>query len=297
VVLPSDFAEARSRSDRLARRTGLGVGGRPEFLFEPATEEDAAAILRRCRLQGIPVRILGGGWNLLVDDGDLGGAVMATSGLRRFRLHDDRVEVGAGYSFQRLVQEAIALGIPALPGCPGIPGSVGGVVAMNAGGRFGCAGDALVEVAGLDMAGTPFRQRVREGDLGYRRSCFDGLLVTTAVFRRDPTIDVAAQRHLYETALRWKQSTQPLSARSAGCVFKNPDGSNGPRTAGRLIDQAGCKGRTVGGAEVSAMHANFIVNRGSATAKDVFSLIDVVRGAVRERHDVDLELEVKVWRS
>jgi UDP-N-acetylmuramate dehydrogenase len=296
VVLPSDFVEAQHRSDRLGRRTGLGVGGRPEFFFEPATEEDAATVLRRCRLQGIPVRILGGGWNLLVEDADLAGAVIATGAIRHFRLHDDRVEVGAGYPFQRLVQESIALGIPALPGCPGIPGSVGGVVAMNAGGRFGCAGDALVEVAGLDMAGTPFRQRVREGDLGYRRSCFEGLLVTSAVFRRDPTIDVAAQRHLYETALRWKQTTQPLSARSAGCVFKNPDGTTGPRTAGRLIDEAGLKGRSVGGAEVSPQHANFIVNRGGATAKDVFALIDLVRGEVRDRHDVELELEVKVWR-
>jgi UDP-N-acetylmuramate dehydrogenase len=292
VVLPTVFVDARARADVLARRTGLAVGGRPEFLFEPSTDEEAARILRDCRREGIRVRVLGGGYNLLVRDGELEGAVLTTRGFRRFVLREESVEVGAGYPFPRLVQESVGLGIPALPGCPGIPVSVGGAVFMNAGGRFGSAGEALVEVVGLHLDGTPFRRRVSEGDLGYRWSAFEGTLVTAAVFRRDPGADRTVLRGRLEEALRWKQTTQPLSARSAGCIFRNPGGERG---AGRLIDEAGLKGRRVGGAEVSKVHANFLVNLGGASAGDVFDLIDVVRREVRARHAVDLDLEVKVW--
>jgi UDP-N-acetylmuramate dehydrogenase len=166
---------------------------------------------------------------------------------------------------------------------------------MNAGGRFGTVGDALLEVCGVDEDGRPFRRAVVPSDLGYRRTAFEGSVLLSARFRRDPTLDVASQRRLLDEALRWKQATQPLSARSAGCIFKNPSGPGASPSAGRLIEEAGLKGQRVGGAEVSAVHANFIVNSGRATAGDVFALIDLVRGAVLARHGLPLDLEVRVW--
>ena len=297
MVLPPDFADARAASATAALRgrTSLRVGGVPEFLFEPATEGEAAHVLRECRRLRVPVRFLGGGCNLLVSDGAIDGAVIATRRMQHLKVLDDRVEVGAGNPFPGVVQLSIAEGIPVLPGCPGIPGSVGGVVFMNAGGRFGCVGDALLEVTGLDLEGNPFRRLVRDGDMGYRKTVFDAVLVTGAVFRRDRSLDPAAQRRLYDEAMSWKKATQPLSAQSAGCIFKNPGGAAGGRSAGLLIDQAGLKGRRVGGASVSLVHANFIVNEGTATARDVLDLIDLIRHEVRARHGVDLELEVRLW--
>jgi UDP-N-acetylmuramate dehydrogenase len=297
VVLPVDFADARARSADVAlrARTSLRIGGVPEFFFEPSTPEEASRVLRECRREGVRVRVLGGGCNLLVGDGAIEGAVLSTRRLRWLRVYPERVEVGAGTSFPGIVQLAVTEGIPVLPGCPGIPGSVGGVVFMNAGGRFGSVGDALLEVTGLDLEGNPFRRFVRDGDLGYRTTVFDGTVVTGAVFRRDPSLDPAAQRRLHDEAMAWKKATQPLSAQSAGCIFKNPGGAAGGRSAGWLIDQAGLKGRRVGGAMVSPLHANFIVNEGRATAGDVLALIDVVRSEVKSRHGVTLELEVRLW--
>jgi UDP-N-acetylmuramate dehydrogenase len=166
---------------------------------------------------------------------------------------------------------------------------------MNAGGRFGCVGDALLEVRGFDADGTPFSRRVRPGDLGYRTSVFEGTLVTAAAFVRDATLDAAAARRAFDEATAWKRATQPLSDASAGCVFRNPEGPAAP-SAGALIDRLGLKGGRVGGALVSPVHANFIVNAGGATFAQVESLIDLVRRRVRDEAGHDLRLEVKVWR-
>jgi UDP-N-acetylmuramate dehydrogenase len=295
MVYATDFADARAKAGALAERTSFRIGGVPEWLFEPATEEEAGEVVRACRRRGVPLRVLGGGCNLLVADGRIDGAVVATRRLRFERVFGDRVEVGAGSSFPRLVRRSAELGIPRLSGCPGIPGSVGGVVAMNAGGRFGSVGEALLEVRGFDALGTPFSRRVREGDMGYRTSVFDGTLVTAAAFVRDAGLDVAAARKTFEEATAWKRATQPLSDASAGCVFRNPAGSAVP-SAGALIDRLGLKGGRIGGALVSPVHANFIVNAGGATFSEVESLIDLVRRRVREEAGHELLLEVKVWR-
>jgi UDP-N-acetylenolpyruvoylglucosamine reductase len=295
VVSRPDFADARARAEALSLRTSLGVGGRPELLFEPRTTDEAAHVVAACRAAGVPLRHLGGGYNLLVGDGRVEGAVLATRFLTGLAVHDDRVEVGAGHSFPDLVRRSIELGIPALSGCPGIPGSVGGCVVMNAGGRFGSVSDALLRVHGVDAAGEPFVREVTRRDFGYRTSPFAGCLVTGAVFLREPGSDRAPRQALYDEAMAWKRRTQPLAARSAGCIFKNPDGQDGARSAGRLIDEAGLKGLREGGAEVSRVHANFIVNAGGATAADVERLIERVRAAVLAHHGVTLELEVCRW--
>ena len=292
MVLPTVFPEARARAVGLARRTSMGVGGAPEFLFEPESEEEAARLIALCNLAGVPVRFLGGGTNLIVDDGGVEGAVIATRGLRGVRVLDDRVHVGAGQSFSGLVRHAARWSIPVLSGCPGIPGSVGGAVVMNAGGRYGATGEALLEVRGIDEKGLLFSRDVREGDVGYRWTDFGRMLVTGASFRRDRSADRAAAESLYAEALEAKRSTQPLGQRSAGCTFRNPGGTE---PAGRLIESAGLKGRRVGGAVVSERHANFIVNDRSATGADIGALIELVRREVLAVHGVRLELEPTLW--
>lgn len=294
MVLPDDFAEAESRAERLARRTSLGVGGRPRWLFEPVDQAACAEVVQRCRANDVPILVLGGGCNLLVDDGVIEAAVIATKRMRGFEEHGDRVEVGAGQGFPDLVRRSIPLGIPGLPGCPGIPGSVGGVVFMNAGGRFGSVADALIAVEGVDAEGTPFRRDVAPGELGYRSSPFGGTIITGATFRRDPAWTRERGEALFRKAMAWKRETQPLSARSAGCMFKNPaDGVS----AGRLIEEAALKGLRVGGAMVSTQHANFIVNVGDATASDVQALAEEVQRRVCAHSGVELHFEVQRWRS
>lgn len=290
---PTDFADVLRPGTALATRTSLGIGGVAEWFFEPTEPVLAGRIFAACRARGVPVRVLGGGYNLLVADGSIGGAVLSTARLRHERVLDGRVEVGAGNSFASLVARAADLTIPGLSGCPGIPGSVGGVVSMNAGGRFGNAGDALLEVEGYDERGAYFRRAVATGDLGYRHTRFMGGLVTGATFRREPGLDRAAERRVFAEASSWKRATQPLTAASAGCFFKNP--AVAP-SAGARIDRAGLKGARVGGAVVSPVHANFLVNEGHATCADMLALVELVRARVRETQGVELELEVAVWR-
>ncbi len=292
MVLPTVFPEARERAEGLARRTSMGVGGAPEFLFEPASEAEAARLLALCHVAGVPVRFLGGGTNVIVGDGGVEGAVLVTRRLRGVRVLDDRVDVAAGQSYGALVRHAARWSIPVLSGCPGIPGTVGGAVVMNAGGHHGTTGEALLEVRGIDETGRVVRREVEDGDVGYRWSDFGELLVTGATFRRDRSADRAAAESLYRRALAAKRSTQPLGERSAGCTFRNPGGGE---PAGRLIESAGLKGRRVGGAVVSTRHANFILNDRDATAADVEALIGVVRREVRAVHGVRLELEPAFW--
>lgn len=294
MVWPSAFPDARARAGALAARTSFRIGGTPEFLFEPETVERLAEVVAACRRERVPLRVLGGGCNLLVADGRLEGAVVSTTRLRHEARTDRTVEVGAGVSFPGLVARAGELGIPRLSGCPGIPGSVGGVVAMNAGGRFGSVSDALVEVEAVDLDGRRFRRTVDPSDFGYRASPFlDAAVVTAAVFRREERLDRDAERRVFLEAAAWKRATQPLSAASAGCVFKNPGGG---LSAGALIDRTGLKGERVGDAVVSPVHANFIVNDGAASFADVAALIGRVRERVREASGAALELEVRVWQ-
>ncbi len=292
MVLPCTFADASATANDLARRTTLGIGGRPEYLFEPRSVDEAAALVRLCRRHGVSLRFLGGGSNLLVASETIEGAVIATRRLGGIEVRGDVVHAGAGASFPALARRAASLRVPALSGCSGIPGTVGGAVIMNAGGRFGTIAQALVAVEGIDREGRVFRRATAERDFGYRRSPFDQVLVTGATFRRDAALDPDEATRLFRTALDAKRDVQPLGARSAGCIFKNPDA--GP-SAGRLIDQAGFKGRRIGAAAVSSRHANFIVNEGGATASDIRTLITLVRDAVREAFGVDLDLEVRIW--
>ncbi|GAC1655142.1 MAG: UDP-N-acetylmuramate dehydrogenase [Candidatus Dormibacteraceae bacterium] len=269
----------------LARHTSFNIGGPADFFVESAAP---AALVRECRQRGIPIRVIGAGTNLLVTDAGVEGLVVRDVD-RRFEVAGDRVFGGAGLKMMRLARLAADHDLTGLEFAIGIPGTVGGAVYQDA----GCWGSEVRDVV-FQVLGDDRTWRPPELQLGYRTSAFkagalSGELVTGAWFQLRPG-DGAAGR---EQMARWtaeRQRTQPIKSKNCGSVFRNPGGDS----AGRLIEAAGFKGAAEGGARVSAKHANFIENDGSATAAQVLRLIARVRAGVRERFAVELEPEVEV---
>lgn len=304
----------------------MRVGGRAEWLLEPASPDELVAGWRAARERGFTPRILGGGANLLIEDGLHPGVVIATERLRYlFRpglredptrqwqlreapstpesaaAHDDddlRLIAWSGATLLGLVRAASDLGWSGLEGLAGVPGQVGGGVAMNAGGRWGDFWDVVESVRVLETQSGEVKDLARDVCTPrYRDGGMEGRIVLGAVlrFRRSTKEQVRAKVSEY---LKTKRSVQPVTEWSAGCIFKNPPAevSDG-RSAGKLIDDCGAKGLSRGDAWVSPLHGNFIVNRGQATPADVLTLIEDVRDRVEQRSGVRLATEVKIWRA
>jgi UDP-N-acetylmuramate dehydrogenase len=303
----------------LAPRTTLRVGGRAAWLLEPADPRELRDAWCAAREAGYAPRILGGGANLVIEGGALPGVVIATERLRRLfrpggeddpgdlelpdprsapgeRTRDPRLVAWCGATLPSLVQAAKALGWSGLEGLAGVPGQLGGGIAMNAGGRAGELWDVVEQVRVIDERGElvdlPRAQcapRYRNGGLGTR-------VVVGAVLRLSVDSPEAVRQRTREYLLE-KNRVQPVSEASAGCIFKNPDPErSGGRSAGRLVEECGGKGRARGGALVSPLHGNFIVNRGTATADDVLGLIEELRDLVAQKTGIRLETEVQIWR-
>jgi len=261
-------------------------------MFRPGTLGELAAVLAACRAQRMPFRILGAGANVLVSDRGFDGAVIQLSGpdFTRVEFRGQTVYAGAAVDMPGLIRRTARRGLAGLERLGGIPGTVGGCIRMNAGGRFGAVSEVVrrVRVAGdecLDF----WLDKERVG-FGYRHTDLDGLIVLGAEFalRRDEPRRI--RQRLLE-AWSYKKDSQPLTAHSAGCIFRNPPGDS----AGRLIDRAGLKGLRCGSARVSEQHANFIVTDEKGRASDVIELIRRVRAQVYQRYEVQLELEIDVW--
>jgi UDP-N-acetylmuramate dehydrogenase len=242
-------------------------------------------------MEGLPVRVLGDGSNVFVSSRRFPGAVICTRGLQGIRLEGERIVVAAGMALMRTIAWTWRQGFTGLESLVGIPGSMGGAVRMNAGGRYGDTAERVVRVHGIELlTGDDVTLEAAECGFGYRTSAL-GPLVVTEIELRLPRGDGEAARRRGRDILREKRASQPLRARTAGCVFRNPPGEH----AGRLIDRAGLKGRRRGDAWVSPVHANFIVAGPDARADDVGDLIRLVRSRVLERCGVALELEIDVW--
>jgi len=249
--------------------------------------------MRRADEEGVPVKTLGRGANVLVSDDGFDGVVVRLDApeFRRVEQRGTRFEVGAGVDLLRLVKQCSESGLAGLEALAGIPGTVGGAVRMNAGGRDGEFGDVVREVRVLAPGGEQETWPASRVGFGYRHAELDdGVVLSATIELREDDPDRV--RRDYREHLDQKQRTQPLAEHSAGCIFKNPEG----KFAGALIDRAGLKGARYGEAEVSTMHANFIVAHNGATASDVLHLIDLVRDRVREEFDTELETEIEIWK-
>jgi UDP-N-acetylmuramate dehydrogenase len=275
----------------LARRVWWRVGGPADALIEARSTADVAAAAAVAAAHGLPLHVLGNGSNLLVSDDGVAGLVLHLGALDHARLDADQLlSVGAGLRDAVLLARAAKHGWAGLDALAGIPGTVGGAVRMNAGSSLGELGDTLVDVDVVLPGGAAATLPAAALDLGYRRCQLPpGAVVTAARLRlADPaTFDAGQERVRAFLALR--KATQPLDLPSCGSTFRNPPGDY----AGRLIEAAGLKGFTVGGAQVSPKHANFVVNLGDATAADIAAVIRRARDVVADRFGVTLRPEVE----
>jgi UDP-N-acetylenolpyruvoylglucosamine reductase len=279
------------RDEPLARRTTLRVGGPADFYVEPASEADLAAVLKWCGEHELKFFVLGRGSNLIVRDGGFRGVVISLAApiFSRIEIKGERLHCGAGAKLKNVAVEAKRSGLAGLEFMEGIPGSVGGALRMNAGAMSGATFDVVESIRMMDYAGNILGALPRELSVEYR--CCATLkthIALGAVFiGRADSRESIEQRMIAFSKKRW--TTQP-AAPSAGCMFKNPAAV----PAGRLIDELQLKGTRVGGAFVSAEHGNFLVNDGTASARDVLRLIEQVRQHVKAERGIELHTEVEI---
>jgi UDP-N-acetylmuramate dehydrogenase len=294
AALPPECALRRDES--MARHVSMRVGGPAELFCEVESEAQLAAISRAARAARVPLFVLGGGTNLIVSDrGVRGLTVKLGRGLGRVDWeqvdpHEARLVAGAAGNFKRLVVEVTARGFSGIEFGEGIPGTVGGGVLMNAGAFGGEIADVVLALRGVDASGEIVRLTREQLSFAYRRLDLPAGFVVTALELRVVRDDPASIERRVAEAKRKRGRHQPLGQPNAGSIFKNPSGD----FAGRLIELCGLKGRSVGGAQVSPQHANFIVNTGDATATDVRRLMDEVRDVVWRQRGVWLEPEVRL---
>jgi UDP-N-acetylmuramate dehydrogenase len=275
----------------IAEATWFRVGGPAQALFSPADEDDLACLLAALPRE-TPVTTIGLGSNLIVRDGGVAGVVIRLGG-RAFGAVEiadgSRVVAGAAAPDQYVAKAAAKAGVDGLAFLRGVPGSIGGAIVMNAGAHGGEIKDALIEARGVDRTGT--RRAFSRADMGfsYRHSSApEDVIFTGAVFQGRPG-DPAAIEAEMERITSAREASQPIREKTGGSTFKNPPGLK----AWELIGRAGCRGLRIGGAEVSTMHCNFLINLGPATAADLETLGEEVRRRVLETSGVALEWEIK----
>jgi UDP-N-acetylmuramate dehydrogenase len=290
----------RVRADApLAPLTTFHVGGPADWLVEAHGADDLRRLIAIARDAGVPLTILGGGSNTLIADAGVRGIVVRIHGGQVRRLDDGHVRADAGVTINGLVRWTITHGLAGVEMWAGTPGTVGGAVYGNAHFRGRLISEIVSAVTLLDAGGEAVDVPAADMEFGYDYSRLHRTreVVLSADFRVQAG-EPAALRDTARASLAFRKRTQPLALSSAGCIFQNPDPARVripdgiPASAGALVDRAGLKGATRGGAQVSPVHANFIVNTGEATAADVRTLVETCKSAVRERFGVELLEEI-----
>ncbi len=276
------------KNHSLKELTTFGIGGPALFFVEACTIEEMQEAILFSKKENLPYFILGKGSNLLFDDRGFFGMVIANR-IQFINKENGCWHVGAGYSFSLLGTQSARQGWSGLEFASGIPGSVGGAVYMNAGANGKEASESLVSVDFIDHEGNLMTLSKADLQFGYRFSSFQekkGAIVGAAF----KLIEDKEARNKQFEIIEYRKKTQPYNAKSAGCVFRNPSCGH----AGALIEKSGLKGEKIGGAEVSTLHANFLINAENATSHDIINLIEHVRTQVKEKTGIDLIHEVRV---
>lgn len=286
------FAEIIRLNEPLAPYTYFKLGGPAEMLAQPRTREELAAVVKTCLQKQVPMRVLGGGCNVLVHDEGVRGAVLrlVEPAFTSVQVDGGRVRAGAGAPLSALISQAARHALAGLETLVGIHGTVGGALRCNAGDRSGEIGRFVLQVEVMDAAGAVQVRHRDELRFDYCSSNLDDPVLLSAEFELERDQPDAIVKRMRKAWIQ-RKAKQPLSFQSACRIFKNPR----PRSAAELIDQAGLAKTRVGGAEISERDANFIIAQPGATSRDVLRLIDLVRSRVRERFNVDLELEITIW--
>jgi UDP-N-acetylmuramate dehydrogenase len=292
MPLQDEFADILRLQEPLAPFTYLKLGGPAQMLAQPRSVEELAKLVTQCRQEKVPLRVLGGGCNLLVRDEGVRGVVVRLSepAFTTIELQGNRVRAGAGALLSALISEAAKHSLAGVESLVGIPGTVGGALRANAGSRSGTIGQVVEQVEIVDAQGE--RQTLERNELVFepQASMFDDVIILAARF----TLEVDnADSILKRLRKFWihKKAHQPLSFQPAGRLFKDPRGL----AADQLIEQVGLQGTRVGGAEISDRNANYLVVQPGASARDVLRLIDLVKSKVAERFGHTLELALVVW--
>jgi len=274
----------------LAELTWFRVGGPAQVLFMPADEDDLAYFLKNLP-DRVPVHVVGVGSNLIVRDGGVPGVVIRLSprGFGETAAEGDVVSAGAAALDKRVAETAAAAGLAGLEFLFGIPGSIGGALRMNAGANGAETKDVLIDATGIDRKGNKLTFGNAEMKFVYRNSGVDPCVIfTSARFRGTAAAEEAVRARMSEVQ-QHRESAQPIREKTGGSTFKNPPGDS----AWKLIDAAGCRGLRIGGAQVSEMHCNFLINTGNATGHDIETLGETVRARVKQNSGIELHWEIK----
>lgn len=280
-------------NEPLANHTTMKIGGPADLFIKPSSIENLEKVMNIINKQHLPWRVIGRGSNLLVSDKGIEGAVIKLGkGLDNLEIHETEVKVGAGFSLVNLSVQISKKGLAGLEFASGIPGSVGGAVYMNAGAHGSDMSEILEKVHVLFADGTFAWLSKEEMEFSYRTSILQKKrpgIVLEAIFKlkagnRDEIVAKMQNNKNY------RKDTQPYNLPCAGSIFRNPL----PYYAGQLVQEAGLKGYSIGGAQISPMHGNFIVNTGNGKAEDVLALIEHVKGTIYQQYGIKIETEVEI---
>ncbi len=283
-----------SEGELLSRHTTFKIGGPCDYLVLPQSVEEVKQIANFAKEKGVRLTVLGNGSNVLVADEGIDGIVLKTTELKAITVDGNTVTSQAGARLSTLCETALQNGLGGLCELSGVPGTVGGGVYMNAGAYGGEIKDTLVESCYLDEAGEIKTLSKEDHELSYRHSVFQNhpeWVILESTFALSPANREELKAKTVEL-LKKRNEKQPLELPNAGSTFKRPEGY----FAGKLIEDCGLRGFSVGGAQVSQKHCGFVVNTGNATAEDVKNLICYVREQVEKAFGVTLEAEVKYYK-
>lgn len=279
------------RDSPLSSFSSFRIGGNADYIVKPKTVDSLKKTISVFQESGIKIFVAGNATNILFSDEGYRGCVLFTQDIKDINVDGEEITAGCGVSVTHLAAVARDNGLTGIEFLYGIPGTVGGAVFMNAGAYEHSVSEAIIEsTAFSSVTGDEKTFKGAEHNFGYRQSIYmdSDYLITGAKFRLKKS-EPEEIRAVMDDYMQRRISKQPLEYPSAGSVFKRAPG----HFTGKLIDEAGLKGTTVGGAQVSEKHAGFIINRGGATAKDVLELIDLIKMTIKERNGVDLECEVR----
>ena len=292
MTLVSGFEKIVRQQEPLAERTWLRLGGAAEFFAEPNSVDELAALVRRCANGDVPIRLLGGGSNVLVRDDGVPGMVVSLAApvFAGIELKGNVVTVGGGAKLAHAISETVRAGLSGLEPLVGIPGTVGGALHGNSGSRGGDIGQWACRATVMTRSGEILQRHREDLVFAYRQSSLDELVILNAEFQLEPDDPVKLTKRMQK---QWivKKAGQPLSHNNVACLFKNPRGMS----AGMLIEQAGLKGASSGAVQVSSRHANFVEASDGASSQDVLRIMDTIRSRVAERLGVELEPAMEIW--
>lgn len=270
----------------MSKHTSFKTGGKAEYFVTPESKEELIEILKI----DSKITIIGNGSNLLVKDNGIKGIVVSTIKLRNYKIDGDTIEADAGMPLIMLSKVAAENGFSGLEFACGIPGTLGGAIFMNAGAYGGEMKDIVVSSEYIDKEFNI--QEIKEHKFEYRKSIYskeiDGIILSAKLKLQQGDINQIKEK--MNQNLESRNSKQPINMPSAGSTFKRKDGV----IVSKLIDEAGLKGYTIGGAQVSTLHAGFIVNRGDATSQDILDLIQYVQQVIKDKYEIDIETEIKI---